>query len=108
MAVNLTGVDLGAGTVDSAAKASPAHTASTESPESQQAATPARPDVSITSTASILAKLQQTLSAKPAVDRDRVEAVRQALASGQYRVHPEKVASGLVNTESALSSLVRK
>ena len=61
--------------------------------------------VSITSTASLLAHLQQALSAQPAVDQDRVDAISKALAAGSYRVQGDKIAHGLIHTERALSQL---
>ena len=102
MAINLNGIDL------SGAAASSAHKASSTQgvPASSQDATQQpQSEVSITSTASLLAHLQQSLAAKPAVDQNRVDAVSKALAAGTYKVSPDKIAHGLIATERALGKL---
>ena len=63
-------------------------------------------EVSITSTASILARLQQALAAQSPVDQKRVDAISRALAAGNYTVHVDKIAEGLINTERALGELM--
>ena len=102
MAVNLNGIDLSGATASSAPKAS--STQSTPA-SSQDATQKPQAEVSITSTASLLANLQQTLAAKPAVDQSRVDAISKALAAGTYSVNPGKIANGLINTERALGKL---
>jgi flagellar biosynthesis anti-sigma factor FlgM len=61
--------------------------------------------VSITSTASLLARLQQALAAGPAVDQGRVDAISRALAAGTYRVDGDNIARGLIQAERALGQL---
>jgi negative regulator of flagellin synthesis FlgM len=102
VAVNLNGIDLSGAAASSARKAS-----STQSPaaSSRDATQKSESDVSITSTASLLARLQQALGAQPAVDQSRVEAISKAVASGSYSVNPDKVAHGLIQSERALSQL---
>ena len=59
--------------------------------------------MSLTDTAARLRKLESTLAQLPVVDRQRVEAPRQAIADGSYRVDPARVAEKLLAFESALT-----
>jgi flagellar biosynthesis anti-sigma factor FlgM len=102
VAVNLHGIDLSGTAASSARKASSKQSTATSS---QDAAQQDRSDVSITSTASLLAGLQQSLAASPAVDQGRVDAISKALASGTYGVSADMIAHGLIQTERALSQL---
>ena len=102
MAVNLHGIDLSGTAASSARKASSKQSTATSS---QDAAQQDRSDVSITSTASLLAGLQQSLAASPAVDQGRVDAISKALASGTYSVSADMIAHGLIQTERALGQL---
>ena len=102
MPVNLNGIDLtGGAAVGSARKASAAQPTSADSNDS----TPQQGEVSITSTASLLANVQQSLSALPAIDQNRVDAISKALAAGTYRVDPDKIAGGLIQSERDLAQL---
>lgn len=102
MALNLNGIDLGGAAASSAHK-----TSSPQSPASSSPDATSKPEseVSITSTASLLAHLQQALAAKPAVDQDRVDAISKALAAGTYTVHADRIAHGLIQSERALGQL---
>src|SRR5262245_35098366 len=103
MTVNLKGVNLdGSSAASSTRKTSTAHSLSTQSGETKQES---GSEVSITSTASMLAKLQQALAAQPAVDQKRVDAISKALASGSYTMHVDRIAQGLIQTERALGQL---
>jgi negative regulator of flagellin synthesis FlgM len=105
VAVNLNGIDLSGAAASSAQRASSTQTAATgdqDAPQQPQS------EVSITSTATLLAHLQQSLAAKPAVDQNRVDAVSKALAAGTYKVSPERIAQGLIATERALGKLSSK
>jgi negative regulator of flagellin synthesis FlgM len=62
-------------------------------------------DVHITSTASQLASLGQALRAMPAVDQARVSQISRAIDDGSYTVSPDKIASGLVQSDRALAQL---
>lgn len=101
MAIDLAGIELNGPAMGPARKTAPSHSASSASQESS----PQTGDVNITSTAALLAQLEQSLSAQPAVDQNRVEAVSQAIAAGRYRVSADQAASGLVSTERALARL---
>ena len=62
-------------------------------------------EVQITSTASQLASLGQKLSAMPAIDSARVARISQSLADGTYSISPDKIASGLVQSDHALAQI---
>jgi negative regulator of flagellin synthesis FlgM len=62
-------------------------------------------DVQITGQASRLASLEQTLLEMPEVDEARVEAIREQIETGVYRVKPEAVADGIIQYENVLSKL---
>jgi negative regulator of flagellin synthesis FlgM len=62
-------------------------------------------DVHITDTATFLASLEPALREAPAVDAARVAAIRGAIESGQYSVHPEHIATQLLSIERALGQL---
>ncbi|HLJ78371.1 MAG TPA: flagellar biosynthesis anti-sigma factor FlgM [Acidobacteriaceae bacterium] len=106
MAVNLTGLDVSGAALGSAKKASTPQ-AGTTSTQGGDSSSPQK-DVSITSTASLLSGLEQSLSKVPAVDQKRVEAISAAIAAGTYRVDPNKIASGLIQSERLLGDLPTK
>jgi negative regulator of flagellin synthesis FlgM len=103
VAVNLNGIDLSGAAASSARKAPAAQSAPTSSQDATQQ--PQSAQVSITSTASLLANLQQALSASPAVDAKRIDSISKALSAGTYSVNPDKIANGLLQTERALGRL---
>ena len=102
MAVSLNGLEPGGVPASSAPKTRAPQATSTRSQEATQ-----RPptEVSITSTASLLARLQQALAAEPAVDQGRIDAISRALAAGSYRINGDNIARGLIQTERALGQL---
>ena len=102
MAINMSGLDLGGAPASSANKAPAAPSTSLSS---QDATQQKQTEVSITSTASLLARLQQALAASSAVDQGRVEAISKALAAGSYRINSDNIARGLIQTERALGQL---
>lgn len=55
-------------------------------------------DVSLSPRAAQLQQLETQLAAIPVVDRARVDAIKDAIASGQYAVNAENVAQGLVDS----------
>ncbi len=99
MEVNMNRLDL------SGAPASAANKASTPQNIPQDATQQQQTEVSITSTASLLARLQQALAAKSAIDHGRVDAISRALAAGSYKVNADNIAHGLIHTERALGQL---
>lgn len=56
--------------------------------------------VSMSNMASRLKSLEGKLSAQPEIDQDRVQQVRDALNSGEFKVDPERVANKIVDFES--------
>ncbi len=58
--------------------------------------------VSLTSTATQLQSLQQTLSDAPVVNNERVEALRAAIADGSYQVDATELAQNMINFETQL------
>jgi negative regulator of flagellin synthesis FlgM len=74
------------------------------------AATPqgaaAQPEVvSLTDLGSRLQALSQAIADVPAVDSERVEFFRQAIADGSYRIDADAVADKLANFEALLANL---
>ncbi len=59
--------------------------------------------VSLTDTATLIQRLSQRIAESPEVDQSRVEAIRQSLAAGSYRIDPERVAEKMIALESALA-----
>jgi negative regulator of flagellin synthesis FlgM len=78
------------------------NTAATTSGNSQSGG---EAEVQITSTSSQLASLGQTLSAMPAIDSARVARISQSLADGTYSISPDKIASGLMQSDHALAQI---
>jgi len=71
--------------------------------DQQQSGRPATHDtVSLTDTATNLQKINQEINELPVVDTQRVEAIRQAIASGNYEVDAQRTAEKMVALESAL------
>ena len=102
MAINLNGFDLSGAPASSARSAAATHgnTAS-----AQVATQQSGPAVTITSTAALLARLQEVLAAKPAIDWGAVGAISRAIDAGTYKVNADKAAGGLIDSERALGQL---
>lgn len=104
MAVNLTGLDLSGTPASSTHKASSTPNTATHA-TTQDATQQTHKEVSVSSTASLLSRLQRSLGSTPAVDQNRVNSISNAIAAGTYKVDADKIAHGLINTERALSKL---
>jgi negative regulator of flagellin synthesis FlgM len=65
---------------------------------------PAQDSVHITPSARLLASLSQAVNSTPDVNTSRVAAVQQAIAAGQYRINPERIANRLLQLEQDLGS----
>ncbi len=59
--------------------------------------------VSLSEEASQVLELQKQLNDVPEVDADKVEAIKQAIAKGQYPLDPERIAQNMTNLEKALT-----
>jgi flagellar biosynthesis anti-sigma factor FlgM len=104
VAVNLSGIGLSGTAVGTARDVPESQAPSTH--EGSQDAAAARPgEVSITSTAALLAHLEQALGKQPPVDPNRVEALSRAIAEGRYQLDAGKTASGLLQSERSLAQL---
>ena len=65
-------------------------------------AAPARSDtVSLTEAGARVKELQDRVAAVPVVNAQRVQEIKQALASGNYEIDPARVADKIVHFESA-------
>ncbi len=58
--------------------------------------------VELTDNAKLLHKLADGIDEVPAVDNDKVNAIKQAIANGEYKVDSEQVAKKLAQFESLL------
>jgi len=69
-----------------------------------QAIAPVRASDSLhlTGEAAGLQVLQRDLAAAPAIDLTRVEAVREALANGHYKINPDKIAERMLELDALL------
>ena len=56
----------------------------------------------LTGEATSLQALQRQLSTAPAVDNARVQAVREALENGSYRINPEAIAQRMLDMDNSL------
>ena len=59
--------------------------------------------VSITSEASRIRELQSSLANVPDIDLEKVESIKKEIASGNYPIDHEKIASNLLDLEKILS-----
>jgi len=75
-------------------------------PVAKTAAPPERSDVvSFTPTAEALAQLHEDMRSGAPIDRQKVEAIKQALAAGEYQLDAERIARKFVEIEEALGKL---
>jgi negative regulator of flagellin synthesis FlgM len=58
--------------------------------------------LTLTDSARTLQKIEETVAKAPVVNSDKVSAVKQALASGSYKIDPARVADKLLKFESGL------
>jgi len=70
-------------------------------------AAPARPveaaaSLRLTGEATSLQTLQRELSSAPAIDAGRVQAVREALQNGSYKINPDAIASRMLELDQQL------
>jgi len=68
-----------------------------------QNSTEAASDVQLTGAARGLASIEQALHALPAIDEQRVAAVKQRLERGEYKVDPQRVADRMLHLENDLA-----
>ncbi|GEM_PF-542361 len=58
--------------------------------------------ITLTSMARRLSVLNQTASEQPAIDHERVAALRQAIQDGSYQVNADKIADSLMTLDATL------
>lgn len=71
----------------------------------QQQTPVAKDSVSLTQQAQTLGQMQKTLSSTPSFNQERVASIKKAIADGEYKVNPEKLAQKLQEFESELGNL---
>jgi negative regulator of flagellin synthesis FlgM len=59
-------------------------------------------NVQLTNASRSLAALEQSLQSLPAIDEQRVAAVKRRLESGEYQINPQRVADKLLHMENEL------
>ena len=72
----------------------------TESSSTSQATS--EDTVSLSAQSQQVSGLQQELKNAPAIDRAKVESIKQEIANGNYPLDPEKIAKNLINLEQSL------
>lgn len=69
---------------------------------SSPAPRPAEDKVSLSEESLHVRELQQKLDQVPEVDAEKVQAIKQAIARGDYPLDPKKIAANLMNLEKIL------
>lgn len=75
-----------------------------QAPAAQQAAG-AKDSVSLTQQAQSLGSMQRAMASSPSFSQERVANIKKAIAEGQYKVDPEKLAQKLQDFEKELGTL---
>ncbi len=60
--------------------------------------------VNLTDTASMLKKMEASLSTVPVIDEKRVESVKQSILNGSFNIDPGRIAEKMLNYESMLKN----
>lgn len=66
---------------------------------------PSADQVSLTPTAQQLRGLEQQIADQPVVDTQKVNAVKEALASGSFEIDPSRIADKMMSLEKALGDM---
>lgn len=69
------------------------------------ASAPSEDTVSLSEESSQVRGLQQQLETLPEIDAQKVEAIKQEIAKGNYPLDPERIAENLIKLEKALSEI---
>jgi negative regulator of flagellin synthesis FlgM len=67
------------------------------------AAPEASDSLRLTGEAAGLQTLQREMSSAPAIDQGRVQAVRESLQNGSYRINPEAIADRMIQLDQQLA-----
>lgn len=73
--------------------------------EQDKGQTTSADQVSLTPVAQQLRGLEQQIAEQPVVDSQKVNAVKEALASGSFEIDPERIAAKMMSFEKALGDL---
>ncbi|MBW8190848.1 flagellar biosynthesis anti-sigma factor FlgM [Neiella marina] len=76
-----------------------------QAPASQPAAAHVKDSVSLTQQAQSLGNMQRAMASTPSFSQERVASIKKAIAEGQYKVDPEKLAQKLQDFEKELGNL---
>jgi negative regulator of flagellin synthesis FlgM len=71
-------------------------------PSTDASAPPVGDTVNITSSALLLAKLEEIVRAAPGVDTDKVGAIKASITAGTYAVDDQSVADGMIRLDREL------
>jgi negative regulator of flagellin synthesis FlgM len=85
---------------DAAKAANSQEQSSTAAPEKSAASADT---VSITQSGLLMSKLEEIVQRTPVVNQDRVAAIKDAIASGQYEIDDQRVADKILRLERELS-----
>lgn len=86
------------------ARTAPARSAAQTQAAGQSGSAPVRDDaLSLTRDAQMLQQARQAAADAPAVDQQRIDAIRQSLRDGSYRIDAKVIAARLLKTEWELS-----
>lgn len=75
-----------------------------DSKRAAQTSAAANDTVELTSSAKLLERLDKTLASMPAVDTDRVAAVKAAIENGDYQIDADAIADAMLRFELSLGS----
>ncbi|KDM93026.1 flagellar biosynthesis anti-sigma factor FlgM [Photobacterium galatheae] len=64
-----------------------------------------RDAVSLSSQARAVGQIHQQLAAEPSIDRNKVEAIKNAISNGSYKVDADRLASNMMRFEDELRGL---
>ncbi|NHN39467.1 flagellar biosynthesis anti-sigma factor FlgM [Pseudomaricurvus alcaniphilus] len=74
-------------------------TKSSSQPESSGSQASSKPDVSLSTQARLLHKLESQISSSPDVNSDRVADIKRAIAEGSYQINPERIAERMLEQD---------
>lgn len=69
----------------------------------EQAKNVSKDSVSLTPQAQKFGELQKKANESPAIDQKKIEQLKKAISSGEYRINPEKLAASMLNFEFNLT-----
>lgn len=75
--------------------------------QSQPGSAPAAGELTLSDLSTQLKNMEAQLAAIPVIDRSRVDAIKQAIASGQYTINPENIAAGLIDSSAEMFRIIK-